>query len=98
MFRGAVRRLVPRGARELVKGLLTFNPAVRLSAAEASESTWLAEGEGDVQGSIAIRSTLARCSSAISNSGDKSTDMKRSYFVWDLAAASGNSDAETNED
>jgi calcium-dependent protein kinase len=109
MFRGVARRQMPTVARSFMRGLLTVEPADRLSAEEAVQHEWLlSEGEssgpeesaeGTVSPSMRKRnSTLRRDSSQISIKGE-AADLKRSYFVWDLAsaAACGGDDDETAE-
>lgn len=91
LFRGDIRNLIPRTARFLLRDLLVFDPMHRLSASAALEMEWLLD-EPDLmmEKSISRSSTLTRDSSQICLHGTDLTDLtslKRSYFVWDLAAS-----------
>lgn len=104
LFRGPQWRQAPRLAQVLIRGLLTANPSERLDAEEACEHSWFRAEEGtDMGGGLGMgprkssSSKLKRDSSSISVKGlgeKKAGDLKRSYFVWDLAGAATDSSEE----
>mmetsp|Transcript_89329 Transcript_89329/g.288809 ORF Transcript_89329/g.288809 Transcript_89329/m.288809 type:complete len:466 (-) Transcript_89329:156-1553(-) len=103
LFRGEAQRQVPRGARDLIRGLLAVEPSERLCAQIACEHEWLqqdttSEEEEEDKGPRR-KSTLKRDSSQISmHGGDESAGIKRSYFVWDLAGSASSDGEEITTD
>jgi len=99
LFRGERWNEVPTAARSLVRGLLCVDPASRLSASMALEHGWVrgdvAEEDAVAAGPLAM-ARLARTSSGRVISGSKTnlreTDLKRSYFAWNLAEEGGDGD------
>lgn len=86
LFRGAGWEAVPVSAKHLVRGLLTVDVGARLTAAEASEHAWLSGAAAEP--ASPVQSALRRCSDSIA-------ELKRTYFVWNLADG-GDSDSEAD--
>lgn len=84
LIRGEHWRKAPAGAKSLVRGLLAVDPAVRLTAAGAVQHSWLAgeEDRNDHLGEVATTEGLM----GSSGRPPALVGLKRSDFVWDLAA------------
>eukprot|EP00440_Ansanella_granifera_P047851 gb/GFBE01051831.1/.p1 GENE.gb/GFBE01051831.1/~~gb/GFBE01051831.1/.p1 ORF type:complete len:441 (+),score=97.95 gb/GFBE01051831.1/:1-1323(+) len=97
LFRGERWRKAPEAARSLVRGLLTVDVASRLTALAACDHQWVASGSGDEDKDQSAEnagkegasedgvSALRRCGS----SRIALADLKRTYFVWNLAECNG---------
>lgn len=91
LLRGERWNTVPSAARQFVREVLTVDPAGRLSAARALEHPWF---------SVEARDRIGSCDSGCStpsllstmNRSLSLTDIRRTYFVWNLAEC--NSDDE----
>jgi calcium-dependent protein kinase len=97
LFRGAAQRQVPRGARNFLLGLLAVDPSTRISAQAAFDHEWFQSDLWTIdpdEDAPARKSTLRRDNSQIMEQGEDVGGIKRSYFVWDLAAASATSAGE----
>lgn len=100
LFRGERWRKAPSGAKHLVRGLLTVDAESRLTATAALEHRWLAtaasngqsEEDWEAAGSAKELPSLFR-----NNSNIDLTDLKRSYFVWNLAECGGAEDTDNDE-
>jgi len=82
LFRGSHWRDAPRMAQSLIRGLLTVDPALRLSAHEASSHQWFTSEANHEEARMSRCNSLRRNSSFVAISALK---RQRSYFMWDLA-------------
>jgi len=80
---------VPRIVKDLNRGLLTVDPTCRLSAGEALGHEWFTEaGAAACKEDPSPAATLRRCSSSTKSL----VDLRRSYFVWNLAECADDED------
>jgi len=100
---------VPGGAKRLVRGLLTTDPSSRLTAEKALAGPWLGDGWRESMRQIPSYGSLSggdgsdapSSAKRLNNLNSSLNDLKRSYFVWDLAKAGdggGSSGGETLDD
>eukprot|EP00931_Biecheleriopsis_adriatica_P026522 TRINITY_DN16140_c0_g1_i1.p1 TRINITY_DN16140_c0_g1~~TRINITY_DN16140_c0_g1_i1.p1 ORF type:complete len:388 (-),score=59.84 TRINITY_DN16140_c0_g1_i1:92-1255(-) len=94
LFRGPVWRSAPEAAQDLVRGLLTVDPAKRSTAHAALADDWLVLNDCP-PAELSSCSALRRDASSISVTECMLT-RQRSYFVWDVSEAL--SDAEDGEE
>jgi len=102
LFRGKRWHKASDDTRSLVRGLLTVDAPSRLSATAACDHRWFSSESTETHemhsglqadgGSDAV-SSLRRCGS----SRIALTDLKRSYFVWNLAECNGDDDSPTHQ-
>lgn len=100
LFRGERWRKAPSGIKSLVRGLLTVDAAARLTAEAAVGHSWLAanslQNEDDTEDlkieNLADGTSLRR----VGSSKIDLVDLKRTYFVWNLAEC-GDEDTDTDE-
>mmetsp|Transcript_39939 Transcript_39939/g.109915 ORF Transcript_39939/g.109915 Transcript_39939/m.109915 type:complete len:387 (+) Transcript_39939:82-1242(+) len=78
LFRGSCWTSTPLSARSLVRGLLTVDPLIRLSAAAACDHRWFTIQDDIEERPLRRSCSLRRCSNSITN-------LKRTYFAWNLA-------------
>eukprot|EP00747_Dinoflagellata_sp_TGD_P043947 gnl/TRDRNA2_/TRDRNA2_142981_c1_seq2.p1 gnl/TRDRNA2_/TRDRNA2_142981_c1~~gnl/TRDRNA2_/TRDRNA2_142981_c1_seq2.p1 ORF type:complete len:277 (+),score=32.50 gnl/TRDRNA2_/TRDRNA2_142981_c1_seq2:111-941(+) len=95
LFRGVRWTQVPSGAKSLVRGLLTVDPSQRLSARAALEHRWLSNGDqmtglhrNETSSTDSLKS-LGVKSEGLKRSSNSLNELKRSYYVWNLADAGG---------
>jgi len=100
LFRGPQWRQAPRLAQALIRGLLTTSPSERLSAEEAIAHSWFRDEQVEEPSMLrkSSSSMLKRDNSNICMAGlagdNQEVELKRSYFVWDLAGAAAASEEE----
>jgi len=91
LFRGDCWKKVPRMARELVRGLLTVEPQGRLRCDVAVKHKWLTDASSNEDfGGLTPATPFRR-------TGLSAMEMKRTFFVWDLAGAMGEDDEPEEE-
>jgi len=85
LFRGSLWAAVPSVTLEFLRGLLSVDPVKRLTAAAASWHAWFGGPVDDDAGGLPDAPPLKRSPSSLA-------ELKRSYYVWDLAAGGEDSD------
>jgi len=85
LLRGEQWKKAPHGARELARGLLQVDPAKRLSAAAALQLPWLRQDGGQDEADPELDGTRSHPLVRNSSRSASITDLRRSYFVWNLA-------------
>lgn len=92
LFRGDSWKKVPRVAREVVRGLLTVEPDQRLTCDNAASHAWFTdEAAHEDFGGLTHARNFSRDSLS-------TMEMKRTFFVWDLAGAMGDDEPEEEPD
>lgn len=91
LFRGDCWKKVPRVARDMVRGLLTVEPQGRLTCDAAVKHAWFTDAAGHEDfGGLTPATPFRRNSRS-------PVEMKRTFFVWDLAGAMGDEPEEEPE-
>jgi len=85
LLRGKQWKGAPHGARELARGLLVVDPSRRLSAAAALQLPWLRQDCSQDEADLELDSQRSHPLVHSSSRSASITDMRRSYFVWNLA-------------
>lgn len=80
LLRGERWNQVPSDARALVRGLLSVDPAKRISASAALQHTWLTKEYGSSMSRAGSATSLRLC-----HSKSSLVDLKRTCFNWNLA-------------